>query len=39
MTDALTSVGRATVRLLDMNGPPQLDLHRQLLQQGEFPAR
>jgi hypothetical protein len=33
----LTSVGRATVRLLDMNGSPQLELRRELIQQGEFP--
>lgn len=32
-----TAKGRATVRLLDMNGSPQLDLRRELLDQGEFP--
>jgi hypothetical protein len=33
----LIATGRATVRLLDMNGSPQLDLRRELLQQGVFP--
>lgn len=33
----LTSIGRATVRLLDINGSPQLDLRRELIQQGEYP--
>lgn len=33
----LTPTGRATVRLLDMNGSPQLELRRELIQQGEFP--
>jgi hypothetical protein len=32
----LTSSGRATVRLLDMNGSPQLDLRRELIQQSRF---
>ena len=32
----LGPVGRATVRLLDMNGSPQLDLRRDLLNQNEF---
>lgn len=34
----LTPVGRASVRLLDMNGSPQLELRRELLQLGEFPS-
>jgi len=34
----LTPVGRATVKLLDMNGLPQLDLRRELIQQGDFSA-
>jgi 5-methylcytosine-specific restriction endonuclease McrA len=29
-------IGRATVRLLDMNGSPQLDLRRELLDQSGF---
>jgi hypothetical protein len=33
-----TPAGRATVRLLDMNGLPQLDLRRELIQQGEYPG-
>jgi HNH endonuclease len=36
--EGLTPAGRATVRLLDMNGLPQLDLRRELIQQGEYPA-
>jgi hypothetical protein len=32
----LTPTGRATVRLLDMNGSPQLDLRRELISRGEF---
>jgi hypothetical protein len=32
-----TAAGRATVRLLDMNGTPQLDLRRELIQLGEYP--
>jgi 5-methylcytosine-specific restriction endonuclease McrA len=32
----LTLAGRATVRLLDMNGTPQLDLRYELIQQGEY---
>lgn len=28
--------GRATARLLDMNGHPQLELRRELIHQGEF---
>lgn len=32
----LTPAGRATVRLLDMNGLPQLDLRRELILQGEI---
>ena len=31
-----TPAGRATARLLDMNGSPQLDLRRELIQQGLF---
>lgn len=31
-----TPAARATVRLLDMNGSPQLDLRRDLLTQNEF---
>lgn len=34
----LTPAGRATARLLDMNGSPQLDLRRELIQQGQFPT-
>jgi hypothetical protein len=34
----LTPAGRATVRLLDMNGSPQLDLRRELIQQGDYTA-
>ena len=34
----LTPAGLATVRLLDMNGLPQLDLRRELTQQVEFSA-
>lgn len=30
--------GRATVRLLDMNGLPQRDLRRELIQQGRYTA-
>jgi hypothetical protein len=33
-----TLAGRATVRLLDMNGSPQIDLRRALIQQGEYDA-
>jgi len=33
----LTPSGRATARLLDMNGTPQLDLRRELIQQGDYP--
>ena len=29
---------RAAVRLLDMNGTPQLDLRRELIQRGEYPS-
>lgn len=32
----LTPMGRATVRLLDMNGLPQLDLRRELIGQGVY---
>jgi hypothetical protein len=32
-----SAIGRATVRLLDMNGSPQLDLRRELIQQGAYP--
>jgi len=32
----LTPTGKATVRLLDMNGHPQLELRRELIQQGQF---
>jgi hypothetical protein len=32
----LSSTGRATVRLLDMNGSPQLDLRRALIEHGGF---
>jgi hypothetical protein len=32
----LTPAGRATVRLLDMNGSPQLDLRHELIAQGEY---
>jgi hypothetical protein len=32
----LSASGRATVRLLDMNGTPQIDLRRALIQQGEY---
>jgi hypothetical protein len=32
----LTPTGRATVRLLDMNGIPQLDLRQTLIAGGEF---
>jgi hypothetical protein len=34
-----TSTGRATARLLDMNGTPQLDLRRSLLEHGEFDVK
>jgi hypothetical protein len=34
----LTAIGRATVRLLDINGIPQLDLRRELNQQGDYPT-
>lgn len=34
-----TPAGRATVRLLDMNGSPQLDLRRELIQQGDYFAQ
>ncbi len=34
----LTPAGRATARLLDMNGSPQLDLRRELAEDGGFPA-
>jgi hypothetical protein len=33
-----TASGRATVRLLDMNGIPQLDLRRELIEQGAYSA-
>jgi hypothetical protein len=33
----LTACGRATARLLDMNGSPQLELRRELILQNEFP--
>ncbi len=32
----ITAVGRATVRLLDMNGSPQLELRRELIEQAMF---
>lgn len=32
----VTPAGRATVRLLDVNGSPQLELRRELLEHGEF---
>ncbi len=32
----LTPTGRATVRLLDMNGSPQLELRRELIDRGAF---
>ena len=32
----LTPQGRATTRLLDMNGSPQLALRRELIMTGEF---
>jgi hypothetical protein len=32
----LTAAGRATVRLLDMNGVPQLNLRQMLTASGEF---
>ena len=32
----LTACGRATVHLLDINGTPQLDLRRELIQQGDY---
>ncbi|MEX2318076.1 MAG: HNH endonuclease signature motif containing protein [Pirellulales bacterium] len=32
----VTAAGRATVRLLDMNGIPQIDLRRELIQQGAY---
>lgn len=32
----LTPTGRATLRLLDMNGVPQLNLRQALISQGEF---
>jgi hypothetical protein len=31
-----TPTGRATLRLLDMNGHPQLELRRELIHQGEY---
>jgi len=31
-----TPSGRATGRLLDMNGSPQLELRRELIQQGDY---
>jgi hypothetical protein len=34
----LTPTGRATARLLDVNGSPQLDLRRDLIEQGEYRA-
>ena len=34
----LTPTGRATTRLLDMNGSPQLDLRRELIEQALFPT-
>jgi putative hemolysin len=36
--DGLTPTGRATARLLDMNGSPQLELRRELIDLGEFHA-
>jgi hypothetical protein len=33
----LTPAGRATIRSLDMNGSPQLDLRREILEQRVFP--
>lgn len=35
----LTASGRATVRLLDMNGSPQVDLRRELIAQGDYPLQ
>jgi hypothetical protein len=32
----ISPIGRATARLLDMNGAPQLDLRRALIENGEF---
>jgi hypothetical protein len=32
----MTPIGRATVRLLNFNGSPQLDLRRQLIERGEY---
>jgi len=32
----ISPIGRATARLLDMNGSPQLDLRRELIEHGEF---
>jgi hypothetical protein len=32
----ITAVGRATARLLDMNGSPQLELRRELIEQAMF---
>jgi hypothetical protein len=34
----ISPAGRATARLLDMNGAPQLDLRRALIENGEFSA-
>ena len=34
----LTPTGRATARLLGMNGSPQLELRRELIEQGDFGA-
>jgi hypothetical protein len=31
-----TASGRATARLLDMNGSPQIDLRRELMQRGDY---
>ena len=32
----ITPSARATVRLLDMNGSPQLDLRRELIEKGDY---
>lgn len=32
----ITATGRATVRLLDMNGSPQWELRRELIEQGMY---
>jgi hypothetical protein len=34
----LTPTGRATIRLLDFNGLPQLELRRELVEHGDYPA-